>query len=147
MYLYVRMYITLYKSCHGLSGLEPRLGFMSTTSLRIHFPTEYSNAILTLSFDSFILSFSLSLFLGVSRSLCLHLSASHSSRSAGDKDPVRRYWNKWPPALLSTGSTQLNLMLGCPCVFFLSFRNKLIYSNVLMSPFASASPVISSALS
>lgn len=53
-------------------------------------------------------------------------------------DPVRRYWNKWPPALLSTCSTQLNLMLGCPCVFFLSFTNKLIYSNFLMSPFASA---------
>lgn len=79
-------------------------------------------------------------------SLCLHLSASHSSRSVGDKDPIRRYWNKWPPALLSTGSTQLNLMLGCPCVFFLTLANKLIYSNLVMSLFASESSNIHSTL-
>lgn len=79
-------------------------------------------------------------------SLCFHPSASHSSISVGDKYPLRRYWNKWPPALLSTDSTQLNLMLDCPCVFFLRLANKLIYSNFLMSPFASASSNISSTL-
>lgn len=55
-----------------------------------------------------------------------------------------RYWNKWSPALLSTGSTQLNLMLGCPCVFWVT--NKLIYSNFLMSPFVSVSLIIISTL-
>ena len=94
----------------------------------------------------FFLSFPLPVFLVFSCSLCLHLSASHSSRFVGDKDPIRRYWNKWPPAPLSTGSTQLNLMLGCPCVFFLSLANKLICSNFVMSPFASASSNISSTL-
>lgn len=64
----------------------------------------------------------------------------------GDKDPIRANWNKWPPALPSTGSTQLNLMLGCPCIFFLGLTNKLIYSNFLMSPFASVNSNINSTL-
>lgn len=132
-----------------LRALEPGLWVMRTTPALVSatwkqlacvsLPAVYS----TVTWNLVFLFLRFSIF---SCSLCLHLAASHSSRSAGDKDPVRRYWNKWPPALLSTGSTQLNLMLGCPCVFFLSFTNKLIYSNFLMSPFASASSVVSSTL-
>lgn len=94
---------------------------------------KYVEIFFFLSFESFPLP----VFLVFSCSLCLHLSVSHLSHFGGDKDPIHRYWNKWPSALLSTGSTQLNLLLGCPCVFFLA--NKLICSNFVMSPSASAS--------
>lgn len=101
-------------------------------------------------FKSLFLSFETFLF--SSRITCFLISSLSSSLSfsfitfGGDKDPIRANWNKWPPALPSTGSTQLNLMLGCPCFFFLSLTNKLIYSNFLMSPFTSVNANINSTL-
>lgn len=77
---------------------------------------------------------------------CLRLSASHSSSFEADKDPIWRYWNKCSVAILSTGCTQLNLMLGCPCGFSQSLTNKLICSNFVTSSFASASCNINSTL-
>lgn len=98
---------------------------------------------LFLSFETFFFSSRITCFLIFSLSSSLSFSFI---TFGGDKDPIWAYWNKWPPALPSTGSTQLNLMLGCPCIFFLSLTNKLIYSNFLMSPFASVNSNINSTL-